>query len=132
MGSAKARKQAASLKRALAEQGRSVTWLAEAMGYSRAYVSNILNEKQPFTEKFQRRALDAMRARATVPVTYRGQTIHVAEDVYRRAGEADVLIAVESSYEEAWKRAWLQEHAQSTLAAAADRAFQAAKALEAA
>lgn len=128
---ATARKQAAALRRTLKDQGRTIAWLAEQMGYTRSYVSNVLNGHLPFTEKFQRQAAEALSARTTVPVTYRGQVIHVPEDIYRRASDLP-LIAVESAYEEAWKRAWLQEHAQSTLAAAADRAWQAAKALGAA
>lgn len=129
--STKQKKQSAALKKALAEQGRTVAWLAEQMGYTRSYVSNVLNGHLAFTEKFQQRAIEAMKAKATIPVTYRGRVIHVPEDIYRKASDLP-LIAVESAYEEAWKRAWLQEHAQSTLAAAADRAWQAAQALEAA
>ncbi len=131
MASTKARKQAAALRRTIKEQGRTVAWLAETMGYSRSYVSNVLNGNLPFSEKFQRQATEAMAARTTVPVTFRGRVVHVPEDIYRNAGDLP-LIVVESAYEEAWKRAWLQEHAQSTLAAAADRAWQAAQALGAA
>lgn len=131
MGQAKSRKQAAALKRTLKEQGRSVAWLAEEMGYSRAYVSNVLNGNQPFTEKFQRRAIEALKAKATVPVLYRGQTIAVPEDIFKAANDLP-LIAVESAYEEAWKRAWLQENGQSTLAAAAERAWITNDALTAA
>lgn len=127
----KSKKQAAALRKALKDQGRTVAWLAEQMGYTRSYVSNVLNARYPFTEQFQERAIEALEAKASVPVTYRGRVIHVPEDIYRRAGTLPI-IAVESAYEEAWKRAWLQEHAQSTLAVAADRAWQAAQALDAA
>lgn len=122
------KKQAQALRRALKDQGRSVAWLAEAMGYSRSYVSNVLNGNLPFTEKFQRQAAAALAAPTTVPVTYQGRVIHVPEDIYRR-GNTLPLLTVESAYEEAWKRAWVQEHGQSALAVAADRAFRAASAL---
>lgn len=113
--------------RTLRQQGRSVAWLAQKAGYSRGYVSDILHGKVDFTEEFQRRAIDALETNATVPVTYRGQVIHVPEDIYRRAGDLP-LIVVESAYEEAWKRAWLAEHAQSTLAVASERAWAIASA----
>lgn len=123
MAQTKAQRQAASLKRALSSQGRTVSWLAEATGYSRGYVSNVLHGKAPFTEEFQRKALEAMEANANVPVSWRGRTIHVPEDIYRQENKLP-LIAVESVYEEAWKKAWLQEHGASVLAIAAERAFQ--------
>ena len=131
MSTSKNRKQAANLRKALKDQGRTVQWLATEMGYNRSYVSNVLNGHLPYTEKFQRQATTAMQAKATVPVTYRGRVVHVPESIFRSAGELP-LIAVESAYEEAWKRAWLVEHAQTTLAAAADRAWQAAQATGAA
>lgn len=121
-------RKTASLRKALAEQGRSVAWLARETGYSRGYVSNVLHDKTPFTEEFQRRAVRALKAKASVPVLYRGRTVQVPEDIYRRAAESPI-IAVESVYEEAWKRSWIQEHGQSTLAIAAERAWQAASAL---
>lgn len=123
MAQSKNQRQAASLKRALKEQGRTVTWLAERTGYTRPYVSNVLHATSPFTEEFQRRALEALQAGAAVPVTYRGRTVHVPEDIYKQANTLP-LIVVESVYEEAWKKSWLQEHGASVLAAAADRAYQ--------
>lgn len=123
MAITKTQRQAASLKRALKAQGRTVTWLAEATGYTRGYVSNVLHGQAPFTDEFQRKALEAMEAGAAVPVTFRGRTVFVPEDIYKRANTLP-LIAVESVYEEAWKKAWLQEHGASTLAVAADRAYQ--------
>lgn len=121
----KGARQAAALKKALKAQGRNVTWLAKETGYSRGYVSNVLNGQLPWTEAFQRRALEALETSALVPVQWRNQTIHVPENIYRKAAELP-LIVVESAYEEAWKRAWLQENAATTLAVAADRAFQLA------
>lgn len=123
MAQTKNQRQAASLKRALKDQGRTVAWLAERTEYSRPYVSNILHGRSPFTEEFQAKALEALEANASVPVTYRGRTIHVPEDIYRKANTLP-LIVVESVYEEAWKKAWLQEHGASVLAIAAERAFQ--------
>ena len=131
MTTSKGRKQAANLKKALKDQGRTVQWLATEMGYNRSYVSNVLNGHLPFTEKFQHQATQAMQAKATIPVTYRGRVVHVPESIFRDAA-ALPLLAVESAYEEAWKRAWLAEHAQTTLATAADRAWQVAQATGAA
>lgn len=125
---ASTKKKSDSLRKALKDQGRSTTWLAEATGYSRSYVSSVLHGRASFTEEFQRRALEALKAGATVPVLYRGRTVQVSEDIYRNATGLP-LIAIESGYEEAWKRSWLQEHAQSTLAIAAERAWQIASAL---
>lgn len=123
MAQTKTQRQAASLKRALKAQGRTVSWLAQATGYSRGYVSNVLSGIAPFTDEFQAKAIEAMETNASIPVTYRGRTVHVPEDIYRRANTLP-LIAVESVYEEAWKKAWLQEHGAATLAVAAERAFQ--------
>ena len=64
---AKSRKQAANLKKALKDQGRTVQWLAGELGYNRSYVSNVLNGHLPFTERFQRAATTARLAKATVP-----------------------------------------------------------------
>lgn len=120
-------KRSAKLKRALKKQGRTTTWLAEACGYSRSYVSNVVNGHMPMTDEFQQRAAKALDEASHVPIAYRGRVIQVPENIYRRQGSLP-LIVVESVYEEAWKRAWLQENAQTTLAAAADRAWQVAQA----
>ena len=127
MARSKAARKAASLQRALKDQGRTVAWLAREAGYSRGYVSNVLHGNTPWTDEFQRRAIDALKTSGQVPVTYRGRTIQVPEDVYANAANLEPIV-VESGYEEAWKRSWLQEHAQSTLAIAADRAWVIAQA----
>lgn len=115
-------KRAASLRKALAERGQTVAWLARRTGYSRSYVSSVLGNKLPFTPEFQTRAIEALRATATVPVQFKGRVIQIPESIYQAAADLP-LIVVESAYEEAWKRSWLQENAATTLAIAADRAW---------
>lgn len=119
----KDQKRAAALLKALTEQGRTVSWLAEATGYSRPYVSNVLHAKVPWSSEFASKAASALAEASRVTVTYRGRAISIPENIYK--GAADLpLVVVESAYEEAWKKAWLQEHAVPTLAAAAERAWQ--------
>lgn len=120
----KTSRKAANLKAALDEQGRSVAWLAREMGYSRGYVSNVLNGQTPFTPHFQSKAIEALKAKATIPQRFKGRVVQVPENIYQAAADLP-LIVVESAYEEAWKRAWLDENAAVTLATAADRAWQA-------
>jgi transcriptional regulator with XRE-family HTH domain len=128
---AKGQTKAKALRQALKEQGRTVQWLADEMGYSRGYVSNVLGGKTPFTDAFHEKALSALHRTAAVPVLYRGRRVVVPANIFN-AQDTLPLIAVESAYEEAWKRAWLAEHGAATLAAAADRAWQVAQATNAA
>lgn len=128
---AKGSKKAGSLRAALKESGRSVQWLADEMGYSRAYVSNVLGAKQPMSERFHEKALEVMQAAAAVPVMFRGRRVVVPKNIFESAGILPPIV-VESAYEEAWKRAWLQEHGAAVLAAAADRAWQVSQAVDAA
>lgn len=120
----KQEKQARALRKTLEAQGRTVTWLADEMGYSRGYVSNVLGGKHPFTEEFQAKATQALKATATVPVLFRGRQVLVPANIYKEAADLP-LISVETAYEEAWKRSWLQEHGSTSLAVAAERAWQA-------
>lgn len=129
MAQTKAQRQAAGLKRALKESGRTVTWLAKEMGYTRPYVSNVLNGVDPLTEEFQERAVRALGVTAKVPVTFRGRIVRIPEPIYRRASELPALV-VEDSYERAWKEAWIREHAEHAVIEAAERAWQAAQAIE--
>lgn len=131
MANSKGTRQAKALGRLLEEQGQSKQWLADQTGYTRSYVSNILSGKVPFTEEFQRKAMTALATTGTVTVQYRGKAVQVPENVYKNAAGIPP-IAVESVYEEAWKRAWLAENAATTLAVAAERAWQAAGDLAAA
>lgn len=127
----KASRQAAALQKVLRDRGQTVSWLADQTGYTRSYVSNILNGKVPFSEEFQRKAMAALATSGTVTVTFRGKNVTVPESIYKQAAGISP-ITVESAYEEAWKRAWLAENADVTLAVAAERAWQAAGELAAA
>lgn len=44
----------------LADQGRSLTWLASRMNYTREYVSLIKSGKRPVTDEFVRRAASVL------------------------------------------------------------------------
>jgi transcriptional regulator with XRE-family HTH domain len=125
------KRKAATLKKTLKEQGHSTTWLAETTGYNRSYVSNMVNGNTPMTEAFQQAVAEALKTAADVPVLYRGRRVLVPENIYKNAAGLPPIV-VESVYEEAWKRSWLAEHAATTLAVAADRAWQAESALSAA
>jgi transcriptional regulator with XRE-family HTH domain len=121
------KRQNASLKKALKSQGRTVTWLAEETGYSRGYVSHVLNGQIALTEEFQAKALEALSTGATVPVTYKGRRVAVPESIYKEAANLSPLV-VQSTFEEAWKASWVQEHGAEALAVAAERAFAVASA----
>lgn len=128
MSRSKSDARATSLKKALHNQGRSTAWLAKATGYSRGYVSNVLHGRVPFSEEFQRRAVEALQSTAAIPVTYRGRVVQVPESIYRRTGDLPTL-TVASAYEEAWKRSWLQEHGEEALVLAAERAWSVSQSL---
>lgn len=119
-----ARSKAAALKQALKEQGRTTAWLARETGYSRSYVSGILNGRIFFTGEFQAKAIKAMGADGMVTDTFRGRVVQIPESIYRKAGDTTALVAVADAYEEAWKRAWLAEHGRDVLAVAVERAWQ--------
>jgi transcriptional regulator with XRE-family HTH domain len=50
------RNESENLFAILAEQGRSLTWLASRMHYTREYISLVKSGKRPVTDEFMRRA----------------------------------------------------------------------------
>ena len=114
----------ARLRAELKAQGRSVTWLAKATGYTRPYVSAVLTGASPWTEEFQKKVAAVLGEPLTVQEHYRGLTIKVPAAIYSSAAWTPEVSA--DAYEDAWKRRWASIHGDAAVAVAAERAWQLA------
>lgn len=117
----------ARLRADLKAQGRTVTWLAKAVGYTRPYVSNVLNGSSPWTDEFQSKAAAALGEPLMTAERYRGRSIKIPAAITAGLTLDEVRTGVGAdAYEIAWKRSWVAEHGASALATAAERAWNLA------
>ena len=118
-----------AIARLMQEQGRTQAWLAERTGYSRNHISQVLAGERPMTPALHGKILDVLGVDAKALDQHLGRVVRVPLSVFRREVSA---AAIEASYEEAWKADWVAEHAEATLATAAERAYAAAHEIAAA
>lgn len=124
------RTEGQQLKDVMDAQGRTWAWLARETGYSESYIHKIVSGARPWTPEFGAKVQVALGFMPTVVEHVAGRMVAVPRNVFERRAEL-TIDDVAFEYEQAWKESWLREHAATTLAVAAERAYQHAVAVNA-
>lgn len=106
----------------LRKQGRTITWLADAVGVSRAHMNKVLSGDRELTAEIREKVAQALGEATHSLQRYHGRTIRMPSRLRVRMPELPYDNGMDE-FERAWLQSWLDENGEQAALAAAQRAW---------